>query len=155
MVKFIITTVIDQPPEIVWNAYIDPQNMLQWERYLEKVEVVKGKLGEIGAVAHLHYLEKGRSYILTDTLLEYEEGKRILSNVVGQGMDIEVETNFNAVPNGTQISISWNGTTNSFIGRFILRMMQGKIAKQAKAELLTFRHLVETHRVTFPDKFMN
>ena len=69
MAKFKITTNIDQSPNVVWNAFIDPQNMTHWTRYLEKMEVVKGKFGEVGAIAHLHYLEKGRSYVLEDKLL--------------------------------------------------------------------------------------
>ena len=84
MAKFRITTNIYKPLDIVWNAFIDPQNMLLWTRYLEKVEEIEGKFGEIGAIGHLHYLEKGRSYILEDKLLSYEERRRILSQVAGE-----------------------------------------------------------------------
>jgi len=152
MAKFKISTNINKSPEIVWKAYIDPHNMIQWTRYLEKMEVIKGKFGEVGAIAHLHYLEKGRSYILEDKLLSYESGKRILSQVSGQGMIIEVETIFNSHPNGTNISMIWKGTSKSLIVRIILRLMQRKITKQAEAELHTFKSLVETHGVNFPKK---
>ncbi len=152
MAKFKISTIINQSPDIVWKAFIDPQNMTHWQRYLEKMEVVKGKFGEVGAIAHLHYLEKGRSYILEDKLLYYEEGKKIRSQVSGQGMDIEVETILESLPKGTKISMTWNGTSKSIFTRSILRLMQGKIAKQAEAELNTFKTLVETYGVKFPDK---
>ena len=78
MAKFDIATIINQSPDIVWKAFINQQNMTQWMQNLEKVEVVKGEFPEIGATSHLHYLEKGRSYVLEDKLLSYEEGKRIL-----------------------------------------------------------------------------
>jgi len=152
MAKFNISININQSPEIVWKAYIDPQNMIQWTRYLEKVEVIKGKFGEVGAIAHLHYLEKGRSYILEDKLLSYESGKRILSQVSGQGMIIEVETILDSHQDGTNISMNWKGTSKSLIVRFILRLMQRKITKQAEAEVNTFKSLVETHGVKFPKK---
>ena len=152
MAKFKISININESPEIVWNAFIDPDNMIQWERYLERVEVIKGKFGEVGAIAHLHYLEKGRSYILEDKLLDYEAGKRIKSQVSGQGMNIEVETIFDPLPNGTKISTVWKGTNKSLIVRIILRLMQSKIAKQAEAELVTFKSLVEAHGVGFPKK---
>jgi hypothetical protein len=129
--------------------------MTHWMRYLEKMEVVKGEFGEVGAIAHLHYLEKGRSYILEDKMLSYEEGKKIVSQVSGQGMNIEVETIFDSLPAGTKISMSWNGTSKSFITRFFLRLMQGKIAKQAKAELDTFKNLVENYGERFPDINLN
>ncbi|MFX1567540.1 MAG: SRPBCC family protein [Promethearchaeota archaeon] len=151
MAKFKISTIINQPPDIVWKAFIDPQNMLHWTRYLEKVESIKGEFGEIGATAHLHYLEKGRPYILEDKLLAYEEGKRILSQVSGQGMDIELETIFEQVPNGTKISMTWNGSSKSAFTRFILKVMRGKISKQAQVELDTFKNLTETYGIKFPN----
>lgn len=154
MAKFKITTTINKPHEIVWNAFIDPQNMLHWTKYLEKVESIKGEFGEIGATAHLHYLEKGRSYILEDKLLEYEKGKRILSQVSGQGMIIEVETIFDALPNITTISMTWNGTSKSFMVRTMLRLMQKKIAKQAEAELEHFKSLVEKYGAKFPNNIL-
>ncbi len=150
--KFKIDMVITQSPEVTWKAYIDAQNMMQWTRYLEKVEVIEGTFGEVGAIAHLHYLEKGRSYILEDKLLSYEEGRKILSQVTGQGMIIEVETIFNSHQDGTNVSITWKGTSNSLMTRFILKLMQRKIAKQAEAEFALFKILVEAHGVKFPTK---
>jgi len=150
MAKFKITTNINKSPEVVWKAFIDPQNMLHWERYLEKVEVIQGKFGEVGAIAHLHYLEKGRSYILEDKLLAYDEGKRILSQITGQRMNIEVETIFDSLPIGTKISMSWKGTSTSLIIRVMLRLLQRKMVKQGKIELEHFKSLTETYGVNFP-----
>ena len=116
------------------------------------MEIVEGKTGEIGAIAHLHYLEKGRSYILEDKLLVWEEGKRTVSQVSGQGMMIKVETIFEVTSEGTKISMSWNGTSKSFFMRVILKIMQGKITKQAKVEINTFKSLVEKYGVKFPNK---
>jgi uncharacterized protein YndB with AHSA1/START domain len=149
MPKFEIQTIINQPRDIVWIAFIDPQNMLHWTRFLEKVETVKGKFGEIGAVAHLHYVERGKSYIMEDKLLSYEEGKRIISQVSGQGLDIEVETSLESISNGTQIKMVWKGTSSSSFTRFILKLMRGKICKQAQAELDTFKNLVEKYGSKF------
>ncbi|MFX0004134.1 MAG: SRPBCC family protein [Candidatus Hodarchaeota archaeon] len=152
MPKFTITKIINQPSDIVWKAFIDQQNMIQWTRYLEEVEVIKGSLGEIGAIAHLHYLEKGKSYILEDKLLSYEEGKKIKSQVSGQGMIIEVETSIESVSNGTQITMVWDGTSKSAFTRFILKLMRGKIIKHAEEELDTFKNLVEKYGSKFPNE---
>lgn len=150
MAKFRTTINIKRSPEIVWKAYIDPHNMLQWTKFLEKVEVIEGKFGEVGAIAHLHYREKGRSYILEDKLLSYEAGKSIVSQVSGQGMTIKVEQIFENCLNGTNISIIWKGTSKSLFVRVILRLMQRKIARNGEAELNIFKKLVETHGVKFP-----
>ena len=59
MTKFEITTIINQPPDIVWKAFVDQENMTRWMRYLEKVEVVKGKLESEGIPVHLKYESLG------------------------------------------------------------------------------------------------
>ena len=150
MARFNISICINESLQTIWKAYIDPQNMLKWTRNLEKVEIIKGKFGEIGATAHLHYLEKGKSYILEDKLLEFESEKRILSQVSGQGMNIIVETIFGIFKDNTKISINWKGTSKSIIARFFLKILQKKIANRAKAELNLFKDLVESHGVKFP-----
>ncbi|MFW9877978.1 MAG: hypothetical protein ACFFG0_33260 [Candidatus Thorarchaeota archaeon] len=151
MAKFKIKTIIKQPLDIVWNAFIDQGNMIHWTKYLEKVEVIKGPIG-VGAISHLHYLEKGRPYVLEDKMLHYEEKKKIVSQVSGQGMIIQVETSFDTLPEGTNISMEWDGSSKSLFTRIILRLMQSKIAKQAESELNTFKSLVETYGAKFPDK---
>ena len=152
MAKFNISTIINKPLEIVWDAYIDPQNMLHWTRFLEKVEKIEGEFGEIGARAHLHYLEKGRAYILEDKLLEFEEKRRILSQVSGQGMDIKVETILEDLSTETKISMNWNGTSKSIFMRTIMNLMIKKITRQAEEELIHFKQLVENHGAKFPPK---
>ena len=59
---------------------------------------------------------------------------------------------FESLPEGTKISMAWDGTSKSPITRIFLRVMQGKIAKQAEAELNTFKTLVEMYGVKFPVK---
>ncbi|MBY9007413.1 MAG: SRPBCC family protein [Candidatus Lokiarchaeota archaeon] len=152
MVKFTNSIIINKSLETVWKAYIDPQNMLCWTNNLEKVEVIKGKFGEVGAIAHLHYIEKGRLYILEDKLLDYEFEKKIKSQVKGQGMNIEVQSNFKSQYNDTEISITWDGTSEKFIVKIILNLLQRKIKKQAQAELSLFKKLVETYGINFPEK---
>jgi hypothetical protein len=48
----------------------------------KKFEVIKGKIGEVGSIAHLHYYEKGRSYIMEDRLKYCEPGKKYVSQAL-------------------------------------------------------------------------
>lgn len=151
MVSFKITTKINRPIAIVWKAFINPDNMLHWTKYLEKVEVVEGEFGEIGALSRLHYLEKGKAYILEDKLLAFEEGKRIVSEVSGQGMKIILETTLDPTDGGTNVSMEWTGTGSSFFIRMVLWLMQNKISKNAFNELMHFKSLVEVHGEVFSE----
>ncbi|MFW9819973.1 MAG: hypothetical protein ACFFE5_10215 [Candidatus Thorarchaeota archaeon] len=87
---------------------------------------------------------------MEDKMLAYEEGKRILSEVSGQGMDIKVETTLESLSEGTQITMLWNGTSKSAFARVILKLMRNSISKQAIAELETFKNLVEKFGIKFP-----
>jgi hypothetical protein len=149
LVSFKISTNITRPVDIVWRAFINPDNMLHWTKYLEKVEVVEGKFGEIGALSRLHYIEKGKPYILEDRLLEYEECRRILSEVSGNGMKILLEATLDPLDGTTMVSMHWKGTSNSIFIRIMLWFMRKKIAKQALNELLHFKSLVEVHGEVF------
>jgi hypothetical protein len=152
MTKFEINITINQPPDIVDKAFMEPGNAVQWTSGLVKFEVVKGKPGEIGAIAHLHYLEKGRSHIMEDVLEYCEPGKRYVSRVSGGGMNARVETILNPTDHGTDVIMFWSGTSNSFYVRLILPFLRGMIMRRAKADLRTFKSLVEVHGVHFPEK---
>jgi len=77
MTEFQVSIKINKPIDTVYKAFIDADNMLLWSIDLEKIEVVKGNFGEIGATAHLHYNQKGRKSILEDRLEYIEPGKKI------------------------------------------------------------------------------
>lgn len=85
MPKFHVSVAINKHIETVYQAYIDPDNMLLWTDGLEKIEIVKGEFGQIGATMHLHYNQKGRKSTLEDRLKSIEVGKMIVSQVTGGG----------------------------------------------------------------------
>lgn len=152
MTKFRINITINQPPDIVDKAFMEPSNAVQWTSGLVKFEVVKGKPGEIGAIAHLYYLEKGRSHIMEDVLEYCEPGKSYVSRVSGGGMNARVETILNPIDHGTDVTMCWSGTSNSFYVRLLLPFLRGMIMRRAKADLTTFKSLMEDNGVYFPEK---
>lgn len=149
MAEFKISIKINRPVEIVYQAYVDPDNMLKWSTDLEKFEIVKGKFGEVGAIAHLHYRQKGRSNIMEDRLEYIEPGKKLISNVSGEGINVKVETTFNSLDGGTEIAILWNGKGTNFWLKILLPFLKGMIRNQAQSELDKFKKLVEEHGVKF------
>jgi len=74
---------IARPPEIVAEAFLDPANVVYWNKYLDRFEVVSGKPGEVGSIAHLHYIRKGRPYVLKDVLEEIIPNKYFRSSATG------------------------------------------------------------------------
>ena len=155
MTKFKISMKINQPPNIVAQAFLEPENAVQWTTDLEKFEVVKGKPGEIGSVAHLHYIQRGRSYVMEDVLEYAEPGSKYVSLVSGEGMIAHIETIINPSTQGSDITVSWSGTSDRFYIRLLLPFLKRMIIRRAKADLVIFKNLVETHGVNFPRKSLS
>ena len=131
------------------QAYTDPDNMPHWTKHLERFEVVKGNIQEVGALARLHFKKKERSYIMEDELLETEPGKRYKSRVSGQGMVAEVETLFEKTDTGTRITLKWTGRGRVTPLNLSLLLLRGKIKREATSELIEFKNLVETYGIKF------
>jgi hypothetical protein len=140
---------IDQPPEIVAQAFMDPSNAPLWTTDLERFEVISREPGEIGSVAHLHYRQGGRSYVMEDVLEEMIPNQYFKSRVSGNGIVASVETWLQMVDGGTEVRIRWSGSGASLPMRIILTFMKGNIKRQTKLELEKFKALVEAHGAHF------
>jgi len=149
MAQFKISTFINRPIEIVYQAFVDPDNMLKWTKDLESYEIVKGKFGEIGATIHLHYNHRGHKYVMVDKLEYLDPGKTIKSRVIGGGLNACVESTFIPKNNETELIMLWNGKWNNIIVTLILAILKKRIKKGAKSELNKFKELVEKYGAKF------
>jgi uncharacterized protein YndB with AHSA1/START domain len=149
MIRFVTSVHINRPPDIVDQAYVDPENMPYWTKDLEKFEPIKGHIGEAGALALLHFRKKGRTYIMEDELLETEPGKRYKSRVTGGGITAEVETVFETADEGTLITLKWAGKSKAAPFNLLLYLLRIKIKREATSELIEFKNLVETCGIKF------
>jgi carbon monoxide dehydrogenase subunit G len=146
---FKVSVLIDRPVEVVVAALMDPENHPYWQTGLRKFEVVKREPGEVGSIAHLHYSEKGRPYVLEDRMIVYEPGKRIVSQVTGEAIAAEVETLLRPSGDGTEMTIRWSGQGKILVLRILLPFLRGKMVRQSRAELGKFKQLVETRGIRF------
>ena len=149
MISFVTSIHIKQAPDIVIQAYTDPDNMPFWTKHLVRFEVVRGNSSEVGALAHLHFRKKDRSYVMEDELMESEPGSRYKSRVTGQGIIAEVETLFEQTVSGTLIILKWKGRSKTVPFNLLFYLLRGRIKREATSELIEFKTLVETYGVKF------
>ena len=152
MISFSVNTIINQPVEIVVKALMNPDNFPYWQTDLEKFEVIKETPDRVGSIGHLHYNQKGRTYILEDKMLFCDQGKRYVSQVSGAAIKATVETILDSIDNKTEITLKWSGKGNILILKLMLPFLREKMIKQSQAELDKFKELVETHGYDFEEK---
>jgi hypothetical protein len=149
MTEFSVTTTIRRPLEIVVAAMMNADNQVFWMRDLESFEVVKGAPGETGAVARLHYLQKGRRYVMEDRLIYCEPGKKYVSRVSGDYVSAEVEINLAGAGSETGVSIRWQGTARTLLLKLILPLQRKKMIRQTREDIEVFKRLVEERGAVF------
>ena len=151
MVEFEINTVINKSVKIVVDALMNPDNFVHWQTDLVKFEVIERKPGEVGSIAHLHYSQKGRSYIMEDKMIYCEPGKKYVSQVSGDVITAKVETTLHSMGDKTKINLQWSGKGKIFLLKLLLPLLKGKMIKQSNKELETFKHLIETRGSNFSE----
>ena len=80
---------------------------------------------------------------MDDKLIYCETGKKYVSRVSGDVIIADVETTFHSSGNVTEMNISWSGKGKIFFLKLLLPLLRGKLIKQSKSELETFKKLVE------------
>ena len=152
MVTFTTSIRIDKPVEIIASALMNPDNFPYWQTNLVKFEVVTLQSGMVGSIGRLHYSQKGRSYVLEDTLIYCEPRKKYVSHVTGDLIDAHVETTLDSFGTGTDMRITWSGRGNNVLLKLLLVFTRNKMIRQTRAELETFKTLVETKGEKFGEQ---
>lgn len=147
MTAFTVSAAICRPPEMVDAAFMRLENHPKFTADLESVEVVEDTPGKVGSRARLHYRDGS---VMNDHLDVCLPGQLYRSRVSNEGMVAHVETRLLPIEGGTRVSITWDGTSTSLIGKAVLALMKSKIRRRALEDLMTFKHLVEEHGPEFP-----
>ncbi len=126
MTKFKVGIIINKPTEIVVKALMNPNNFHYWQTDLERFEIIKLKPGMVSSIGHLHYSQKGHSYILEDKMIYCEPGKKYVSQVTGDVIEAQVATTLNSIDNKTEMSISWSGKGKNILTKLLLPLSRKK-----------------------------
>jgi hypothetical protein len=143
------TIEIAQPPEVIAEALLDPENAVHWTTDLERFEIISRKPGEVGSVAHLHYVQSGRPYVMEDRLEEMVPNRYFRSTVTGGGLKAQVETWLRGKNGSTDVTVRWSGTGTSLPLRIMLPFLRSSIRRQTLTDLDKLKSLIETHGAHF------
>jgi uncharacterized protein YndB with AHSA1/START domain len=153
-VKTTVTTsiTIDRPPRDVADTLLDADKAVLWTTDLRRFEVVARPPGLVGSRARLHYKQGEREYVMEDELLAFEPDRRFLSRVTGDAIEADVETLLSPTNGGTHVQVTWSGSGKHPILRLLLPFMRRSIARQAQADLLKLKALIESDQRSEPER---
>jgi uncharacterized membrane protein len=149
MIDFSISIRILKPADMVYKAFIDPDNMIKWHTDLTGYESVKGKYPELGSVSRLYYKSGKNSYFLEERLEQIETGKRIVSVISGSALEARIEVTFIPDDWETELQMSWSGKGKGVVSLLTMRFSEKKVKLQTENDLAKFKDLVESFGVKF------
>lgn len=135
---------IAAPPWAVTEILLDIDAAPLWTSGLERLELIAGVAGEPGCVAHAHYVEGSRRYIVEDRLVEAIPNRRFRSRIQGGGLTATVETHLENMRPGTRVTIRWTGTGTNLVSRLVLRLMNRQVRQRMRQDMQALCDLVES-----------
>jgi uncharacterized protein YndB with AHSA1/START domain len=98
--------VIDVPIEEVAQLLADPEGPRRWHRDLQSIDVKKGKPGQPGCVSEMTYLDKGRTFRVTETIVSLDLPRQTVSTYKGPGMLHTLTTTLEELgPDSTKVTV--------------------------------------------------
>lgn len=132
--------------EEVAEVLLTPEEAPKWQSGLERMEVVKGGPNEVGSLARLHFLERGREYVMLDELLECRPGHEWKSRVSGEGMTVLVTTSLQSAEGGTTLRMTWDGKPDARWARLVFPLFRPRVRNRIEGDLNSLTQLVGSRR---------
>ncbi|MBJ7470568.1 MAG: SRPBCC family protein [Solirubrobacteraceae bacterium] len=124
--------IIDAPIAQVAELLADPQGPRKWHRDLQSIDLKRGTAGTPGAVSELTYLDKGRTFKVTETIVSLDLPRQTVSTYKGPGMLHTLTTTLKELgPSSTRVTVD-NDIKLSGVAKFAGPVISKGTAGQMK-----------------------
>lgn len=136
---------INKPIDLVTRLFADPDNLRHYQDGFVKKVPLSGTPGETGAVSKMHYLNRGREMVLTETIINNQLPDSFAATYSHPMMDNILRTSFSVISiDQTLYEIDVEYTAiNGIIPKLMAFLMPGMFTKQGKVWMDNFKQFVE------------
>jgi carbon monoxide dehydrogenase subunit G len=137
-------TTINQPLAKVWDFINDPQYMKDWQQGYSGTERISGQPLEKGAVAKHTYLERGKPFVMTETIVESNPPNEIDIILEHPTMAFALKTRLQEEgPNATRVSMENEIRFKAFSFKVLKPLLRGPFQKRQDEDLKRLKALLE------------
>ena len=139
-----VTITINQPPEKVWDLFMDPNNLKHWLTGFVSVTHLKGQPGEAGSSSSLKFMERGKEMEVIETVLQVKPPQQYTIKMEHKAFENETDVRLISFGNRTEMIQTVQFFPKQFLMKLMMPLIKGAMKKRMENELIRFKNFVET-----------
>ncbi len=128
-----------------WAVSQDEEKMADWLIGYEKMEMVSGEPGTVGAVSDIYFKAEGEEMIIRETILEIVPNESISMSFESEFMNMDYQLIMNAVEGKTEIISKTNARGNGMLSKSIMALISGSLKAQEETNLGLLKKTIENN----------
>ncbi len=139
-----VTLTINETVERIWELFMNPDNLKHWLTGFGSVEHIKGRVGEIGSVSKLKFMERGKEMEIMETVLDSKPNQRYTFSMKHTTFETETDVHFISFGNFTEMIQTVQFSPKGFFMKLLGPLIKGSMKNRMAKELMAFKKFVES-----------
>ena len=143
--KFTCSVIVEQPLKVVADLFAKPEYLKEYQEGFVRKEHVKGRPGRHGAVSKMYYENKGKTMLLTETIVQNKLPHSFKASYHHEHMDNTMHCTFKALDKSRTEYVSHIEYTEfrGFTVKTMAKLFPGQFKKQVQKWLDNFKEFAE------------
>ena len=139
-----VTVTISQPPEKVWELFMNPDNLKYWLTGFVSVEPISGNVGKTGSVSKLKFMERGKLIEVKETVMAVTPNQQYTFEMEHNAFHAKTDIRLVSFGNRTEFIQTVEFFPKGFMMKLIMPIVKGAMKKQMVNELINLKTFIET-----------
>jgi hypothetical protein len=142
--EYTIEITINKPRKEVIEKFDNEENLKHWQKGLQEFTTIEGEPGQVGSVAKIKFVHKGREMEMIETITKRNFPDEFTGSYSHKAMDNEVANTFIEIDKDTTLLKSKNTFKSDALAmKLMCFLMPGLFKKQSLQYLNDFKAFVE------------